>query len=115
MTSSAAVGASGTYRNLASIGLSFGAVGAAVGTTSKLRADEGKLTKALLDNPQAVESLMAGFGATLGTPTTNNITSVSGTPQIHQDGTYHIKVTDASHGCRRGQVRDHGRADHSGP
>lgn len=99
MTSSAAIGVGGAYRNLASIGISFGAVGSALGTTAKLTVDDAKLNKALTDNPQAVEALMSGFSATLGTPTTNNITAVSGTPQIHTDGTYRIKVTDASTGA----------------
>ena len=99
MTSSAAIGATGPYRNLASIGVSFGVVGSAVGATSKLVVDDAKLTKALQDNPQAVESLLSGFSATLGTPTTNNITAVSGTPQIHQNGSYKIKVTDAAIGA----------------
>lgn len=98
MTSSAAIGVTGTYRNLASIGVSFGAVGSALGATSKLTVDDAKLTKALTDNPQAVESLLSSFSATLGAPTTNNITAVSGTPALHQSGTYKIKVLDASTG-----------------
>lgn len=99
MVSSPAVGATGAYRNLASIGVSFGAIGAAVGTTGKLTVDEVKLNKALAENPQAVEAVLAGFAATLGAPTTTNIAGVSGTPQIHQDGTYHVKVTDAATGA----------------
>jgi flagellar hook-associated protein 2 len=98
LASSAAFGATGTYRNLASIGISFGAVGSAVGATSKMTLDEGKLTKALTENPQAVESVLSGFGATLGVPTTTNITAVTGTPNIHQDGEYRIKVINAATG-----------------
>jgi flagellar hook-associated protein 2 len=98
--SNAATGLTGPYRNLASIGISFGAVGSAVGSTSKLTVDDAKLAKALTDNPQAVESVLAGFSATLGTPTSNNnITDVSGTPQIHEDGEYRIKVTDGATGA----------------
>lgn len=99
MVSAAAIGATGTYRTLASIGVSFGVIGSAVGTTGKLTVDDSKLSKALAENPQAVEAVLAGFAASLGTPTTTNITSVSGTPQIHQDGVYHIKVTDAATGA----------------
>jgi flagellar hook-associated protein 2 len=99
MVSTAAVGATGTYRNMASIGISFGAVGSAVGSTNKLVVDDAKLSTALSENPQAVESILAGFGASLGAPTTNNITAISGTPQIHEDGTYHITVTDATTGA----------------
>jgi flagellar hook-associated protein 2 len=99
MVSGAAIGASGTYRNLASIGVSFGAVGSTLGSTTRLTVDDAKLSKAVTENPQAVEAVIAGFGSTLGAPTTNNMTAVSGTAQIHQDGTYKIKVTDASTGA----------------
>jgi flagellar hook-associated protein 2 len=99
LVSGAAIGASGTYRTLASIGVSFGAVGSAVGTTTKLNVDDAKLNKALTENPQAVEAVLAGFAATLGSPTTTNVSGVSGTPQIHQDGEYRIKVTDAATGA----------------
>jgi flagellar hook-associated protein 2 len=99
MVSNAALGASGTYRTLLSIGVSFGAVGSAVGTTTKLTVDDAKLSAAVTDNPQAVEAVLAGFGATLGTPTTNNMTAVSGTPQIHENGTYHFTVTDVATGA----------------
>ena len=99
LVSGAAIGATGTYRNLASIGVSFGAVGSTVGTTTKLVVDDAKLTKAVTENPQAVEAVLAGFCATLGPPTTTNITAVSGTPQIHQDGQYKVKVTDATTGA----------------
>jgi flagellar hook-associated protein 2 len=98
MVSGAAIGASGTYRNLASLGISFGAVGSALGATTKLTVDDAKLSKAVAENPQAVEAVLAGFAATIGTPTTTNITSVTGTPQMHQDGEYRIKVTNASTG-----------------
>ena len=99
LVSGAALGATGTYRNLASIGVSFGAVGSTVGTTTKLVVDDAKLTKAVTENPQAVEAVLAGFSATISPPTTNNITAVSGTPQIHQDGQYKVKVTDATTGA----------------
>jgi flagellar hook-associated protein 2 len=99
MASSAALGATGTYRTLASIGISFGSVGSAAGTTNRLIVDDTKLAKALSDSPQAVESVLAGFAATTGAPTGTNVSTVSGTPQIHQDGTYHIKITDAGTGA----------------
>jgi flagellar hook-associated protein 2 len=61
--------------------------------------DDAKLTKALADNPQAVEAVLAGFAASLGAPSSNNtMTGVSGTPTIHQDGTYHVIVNDATLG-----------------
>jgi flagellar hook-associated protein 2 len=97
--SSAAVGTNGKYNTLFSIGISFGAVGSAVGSTNAMSVDSAKLSAAIADNPQAVDAVLSAFGATLGAPTsTNNITGVSGTPKIHQDGTYYIKVTDATTG-----------------
>jgi flagellar hook-associated protein 2 len=97
MVSSAAVGATGTYTTLASIGVSFGATGSEVGSTTRLTVDDAKLSKALTENPQAVESVLAGFGATLGSPSTGTVvTGVSGTPEIHQNGEYRVKVTDAA-------------------
>src|SRR5262249_20256914 len=57
LTSSAALGATGTYRSLADIGISTGATGAAVGTTNRLQVDDAKLAAALNDNPQAVQSV----------------------------------------------------------
>lgn len=102
LVSSAAIGATGTYRTLASIGVSFGAVGSAAGTTNRLVVDDAKLSKALADSPQAVEAVLTSFAASIGAPTMNNITAVSGTPQIHQDGTYHIKVTSLINGTTAG-------------
>lgn len=97
LVSAAAFGLTGTYRNLASIGVSTGAVGTAVGSTNRLVLDETKLNNALKDNPQAIESLFSSFVATLGTPSgPGNVVSVSGTPtKQHEDGTYYIKVLDA--------------------
>lgn len=45
-------------RDLASIGLSSGAVGSAAGNTKTMVLDEAKLTKALQDDPQAVSNLL---------------------------------------------------------
>jgi len=97
--SGAAIGATGIYHTLSTIGVSFGAVGAVAGSTNRLTLDEAKLSKALSDNPQAVESLLAGFAASTGAPTGTNVTGVSGTPQVHKDGAYKIKVTNATTGA----------------
>lgn len=98
ITSSSALGATGTYRSLADLGISTGAYGSAVGTTSHLTLDENKLKAALESNPQAVESVFSGFLATLGNPSgAGNVTAVSGTPwDQHESGTYYVKVLDTS-------------------
>jgi flagellar hook-associated protein 2 len=96
--SDAALGATGKYQNLFAIGVNFGAVGTAVGLTDNLTVDESKLSAAIADNPQAVEAVLTSFSAALGVPTGTNITAASGTPQIHQDGSYSVTLTDATTG-----------------
>lgn len=95
---SSALGASGSYQTFSSIGVSTGVIGSKAGTTSHLTLDEAKLTAALQDNPQAVESLLSGFQVAFGAPTgVGNVTAVSGSPVAqHQSGTYHITVTDTT-------------------
>jgi flagellar hook-associated protein 2 len=97
--SGAALGATGKYQNLLSIGVSFGAIGSAVGTTDNLTVDEAKLSAAIADNPQSVEAVLTSFSAALGVPTGTNISAVSGTPNLHQDGTYSLTVNDATTGA----------------
>ncbi|MBI3967332.1 MAG: flagellar filament capping protein FliD [Chloroflexi bacterium] len=98
LVSSSAVGVTGSYQNLASIGVSTGSVGSEIGTATRLGLDESKLTKALAENPQAIRSLFADFAATVGAPAgAGNITAVSGSPtNQHENGTYHVKVLDGS-------------------
>jgi flagellar hook-associated protein 2 len=95
LVSSAAVVPSGAaYSTLASIGITTGAFGSAVGTTNHLTVDTGKLTTALQTNPQAVYNVLAGLTGTTsvtGDPTNPWIASVTGTPagQVYS-GTYKI-------------------------
>lgn len=98
LTSSAALGASGTYRSLADLGISSGAIGSAVGSTTRLSLDEGKLTAALRDNPRVVAQVLAGFAASVGTPSgPGNVTAVAGTPlNQHESGTFYVKVLDTA-------------------
>lgn len=95
---SAGVGLTGRYRSLADIGLSTGAVGSAAGTTRHLILNEAKLTAALQDNPEAVTAVLSGLLGSLGTPAgAGNIATASGLPtDEHEDGTYYVKVLDAS-------------------
>jgi flagellar hook-associated protein 2 len=88
MVSDPAFGVSGKYKALADIGISTGAYGSKVGTTSALVLDTQKLTAALQDNPSAVNAVVAGLTAktTLnpdgsGNPTPGNVlSSVTGLP-----------------------------------
>lgn len=99
LVNAAALGVGGSYRSLADLGISTGAVGSKAGTTNRLVLDEAKLSAALAANPQAVQAVLAGFQATLGTPSgAGNIVSVTGQPRDqHVNGTYYVKVLDANH------------------
>jgi flagellar capping protein FliD len=65
VVNSAASGLTTTYKSLPSIGLSSGAVGSAVGTTTSLVLDETKFTEALTANPEAVQNLFGVSGGPL--------------------------------------------------
>jgi flagellar hook-associated protein 2 len=65
VVNTAASGLTTTYKSLPSIGLSSGAVGSAVGTTSSLVLDETKFTEALTSNPEAVQNLFGLSGGPL--------------------------------------------------
>ncbi len=96
MTSAAAVTSAGAaYTNLAAIGISTGAYGAAQGSTNHLVVDTAKLTTALQSNPQAAFQVLSGLTATTsvtGDATNPWIASVSGTAagQVYSGG---YKVT----------------------
>jgi flagellar hook-associated protein 2 len=80
VVNTAASGLTTTYKSLPSIGLSSGAVGSAVGTTSSLVLDETKFTEALTSDPEAVQNLFAASGGPLSSLKTYLIgaTSFSG-------------------------------------
>lgn len=89
LVTSPAVGVGGRYRTLADVGISFGAVGSAVGSTGQLQLDENKLRAALQENPDAVFEL---FGATSRATltTTGDIIQIAGTPRPPATGRYVI-------------------------
>jgi flagellar hook-associated protein 2 len=57
---------SGTMTSLGAIGVSTGAVGAAVGTTTRLQLNTSQLTTALTNDPNAVSNLLDGATGPLG-------------------------------------------------
>lgn len=94
LVTSPAINAGGRYRTLADVGISFGAVGSAVGTTNQLQLDESKLQAALRENPDAVFELFGATSrATLTTP--GDITRIAGTPRPPASGRY-IITSDGS-------------------
>ncbi len=93
---SALAGVASGIRTLSDIGVSFGAVGSAVGSTDTLQLDAQKLIAALKTQPEAVVSLFTAFSpnASLTPGGTGSIASISGTPtQATRTGTYSIAST----------------------
>ncbi len=93
LVSATALGVTGKYQSLADIGVSTGAFGSAIGTTDKLQLDSAKLQAALADNPQAVETLVAGLTVSVSNVSTGgNISSLTGKPTtVFENGTYTVR------------------------
>ncbi len=63
MTATNSANVDGKYKNLASIGITTGAIGSDVSAdTNKLQLDSAKLSAALADDPEAVKKLLIGDG-----------------------------------------------------
>lgn len=82
----------GNFTSMGQVGLSFGAVGSAVGTTNALTFDESKFSAALASDPVSVQSF---FSALTLTPTldpagTGSISGISGTYTGTKAGSYAI-------------------------
>ena len=95
----AAPGVSGQYTSLASLGISTGAFGATVGTTSHLSVDSTKLTDALNADPSAVLRVLIGDPSVAtnansnGNSTPGNwVSSTSGKPADPTHGRYQVSV-----------------------
>ena len=102
MVSSAAPGMTGQYNSLASLGITTGAIGSPVGTTSHLTVDTSKLSAALQNNPNAVFSVLAGNASATLNPDSNGnsqtgawISSVTGAPTSTLYGQYQLTVDSA--------------------
>ena len=92
----AAFGLNGDLRTLGDVGLSFGAVGSAIGTTDQLVFDPSKMQAALDENPDAVAQLFATFEASAGLDLggTGSIASASWPPTAAtKAGVYSITST----------------------
>jgi flagellar hook-associated protein 2 len=99
MVGGTAFGATGDLRSLADIGLTFGAIGSAIGTTNALTFDAGKFTTALTSNPEGVSRLLTHFSGTpsLDPSSSGSLTGISGTPSIATDSGKYV-LTSASNG-----------------
>ena len=84
---------SADLNSLASIGVSFGAVGSAVGATNTLTFNSGTFQEALKNDPAGVRALLTAFeaSAALDVGGSGSIASISGAPTAVTDsGTYSI-------------------------
>jgi flagellar capping protein FliD len=91
-------GLSGKYSSLQEIGISTGAIGSAVGTTKTFLLDEGKLSSAILEDPEKVADLLSIIGGRIELLAggTGSIKSASGSPRDEtRSGTFRI-TSDAS-------------------
>lgn len=70
----------GQYTTLSQLGISFGAVGSAIGTTNTLQFDEAKFKSALAADPTAVQSVLSALTLTGGLEPagTGSITGLTG-------------------------------------
>jgi flagellar hook-associated protein 2 len=97
-------GVSGGKTTLADLGVSFGAVGSAVGTTNALTMDEAKFRAALEADPAGVANVLAAFqaSATLQPGGTGSVAAISGTPTaLRKPGTYTVTTTDNGNGTAK--------------
>jgi flagellar hook-associated protein 2 len=82
----------GGFVTLSQIGLTFGAVGSAVGTTNTLQFDEGKFAEAVRTNQAGVQELLSrlSLSATLQPGGTGSLTGISGTYAGLEPGRWEI-------------------------
>lgn len=86
------VNINGNFTRLDQIGIGFGAVGAAIGTTNTLTLDEAKFKSVLASDPSSVQAVLSSFtlGATLEPGGTSSVTGISGNYTGAVAGTYRI-------------------------
>lgn len=82
----------GAFTTLAQVGISFGPIGSAVGTTNTLQLDEAKFRDALAANPASVQALFSTltFSTELEAGGTSSVSAVSGSYIGSKAGTYAI-------------------------
>jgi len=82
----------GTFTTLSQIGISFGAVGSAIGTTNTLQLDETKFKDALAADPSGTQSLLSALtlDGSLAPGGTGSITGLTGTYTGSLAGRYNI-------------------------
>ncbi len=90
---------SGSYAILAQLGVTQDTATGADGSLGNLKVDSSKLSKALTDNPEAVQEYFAGDGKTtglatqMGTMLTNMLSTTAGKEGIIKNATDGINTT----------------------
>ncbi|MGH2631900.1 MAG: flagellar filament capping protein FliD [Tepidiformaceae bacterium] len=94
MMSDVGTNVTGSYNILASIGLSFGPIGSAVGTTDTLVFDQDTFNAAVQNDPLSVQNALSQFtlSASLAPGGTGSVTGISGSYVGTIPGSY--KITD---------------------
>lgn len=89
---SAGININGTYSTLSQIGLSFGAIGSAVGSTNTLQLDEAKFQSALEKDPAGTQALLSSLTLAAGIDPggTSSISGLTGTFSGAGAGRYSI-------------------------
>jgi flagellar hook-associated protein 2 len=93
IVTSMGVNIDGTFTTLSQIGISFGAVGSALGSTNTLQLDEAKFKMALADDPAGTQALLSSLtlSASLQPGGTSSVTGLAGTYAGTQTGKYTIE------------------------
>ena len=93
IVTSMGVNIDGTFTTLSQIGISFGAVGSALGSTNTLQLDEAKFKMALADDPAGTQALVSSLtlSASLQPGGTSSVSSLTGTYAGTQTGKYTIE------------------------
>lgn len=95
LVTSPATNVDGAFASLAEIGISFGQIGSAVGTTNQLTLDKTKLRDALAANPEAVFNLFAARSSAAVT-SAGDIVSVTGVPTAAPGSGRYVVSSDGS-------------------
>ena len=92
IVTSMGVNINGTFTTLAQIGISYGAPGAALGSTNTLQLDEAKFTQALSDDPAGTQALLSALtlSANLEPGGTGSISGITGVFSGANAGKYTI-------------------------
>jgi flagellar hook-associated protein 2 len=92
LAAGAGVNIAGAFSTLGQVGISFGAVGSALGSTNNLQLDETKFKAALVSDPVSVQAVFSQYklGSTLVPGGTGSIASMTGTYTGAKAGSYVI-------------------------